>query len=205
MHRTTRLLSPILTFVLLALAVPGWAQDKVLRFVQNGNLTILDPIWTTAYVTRNHGYLIYDTLFARDENNIVKPQMVDSYEVSADKTVWTFKLRDGLEWHDGNPVTSADCIPSIRRWGARDAMGMKLMSFVKELTAIDARTFQMVLKEPYGLVLELAGQAVRNAGFHDAQGGRRNRSPQTDRQPNRLWTLHLPKERVKGGRKARLR
>ena len=81
------------------------AQGKVLRFVQNGNLTILDPIWTTAYVTRDHGYMIYDTLFASDENNAVKPQMVDKYEVSADKTLWTFTLRDGLEWHDGKPVT----------------------------------------------------------------------------------------------------
>ena len=91
---------------------PALAQGKVLKFVQNGNLTILDPIWTTAYVTRNHGYFIYDTLCASDENNAVKPQMVDKYEVSPDKTVWTFTLRDGLEWHDGKPVTSEDCIAS---------------------------------------------------------------------------------------------
>src|SRR6185437_9725208 len=94
----------------VALAVlatgPALAQGKVLKFVQNGNLTILDPIWTTAYVTRNHGYFVYDTLFASDEQNAVKPQMVDKYEVSADKTLWTFTLRDGLEWHDGTPVTS---------------------------------------------------------------------------------------------------
>ena len=140
--------------------VPGsaLAQGKVLKFVQNGNLTILDPIWTTAYVTRNHGYLIYDTLFASDENNAVKPQMVDKYEVSPDKTVWTFTLRDGLEWHDGKPVTSEDCIASIQRWGKRDAMGLKLMDFVKEFKAVDAKTFQMVLKEPYGLVLDSLGK-----------------------------------------------
>ena len=77
-------------------AGPALAQGKVLRFVQNGNLTILDPIQTTAYVTRNHGYLIYDTLFAMDEKFEVKPQMVDKYEVSPDKTVWTFTLRYGL-------------------------------------------------------------------------------------------------------------
>ena len=123
------------------LARPACAQGKVLQFVQNGNLTILDPIWTTAYVTRNHGYMIYDTLFATDESNAVKPQMVDKYEVSADKTVWTFTLRDGLEWHDGKPVTSEDCIASIKRWGARDAMGQKLMDFVKEFKAVDAKTF----------------------------------------------------------------
>jgi ABC-type transport system substrate-binding protein len=96
------------------------ADGKVLRFVQNGNMTILDPIWTTAYVTRTHGYFIYDTLFSMDANNEVKPQMVDKYEVSADKTLWTFTLRDGLAWHDGSPVTAEDCIPSIRSaWKTR--------------------------------------------------------------------------------------
>ena len=89
----------------LLAAVPAMAQGKVLRFVQNGNLTILDPIWTTAYVTRDHGYMIYDTLFSTDANNAVQPQMVDKYEVSSDKLLWTFSLRDGLEWHDGKPVT----------------------------------------------------------------------------------------------------
>ena len=96
---------------------PPWRQGKkLLRFVQNGNLTILDPIWTTAYVTRDHGYMIYDTLFSTDEKNAVKPQMVDKYEVSPDKTLWTFTLRDGLEWHDGQPVTAEDCVASLKRW-----------------------------------------------------------------------------------------
>ena len=143
--------------------------------MQNGNLTILDPIWTTAYVTRNHGYFIYDTLFASDENNAVKPQMVDKYEVSADKTVWTFTLRDGLEWHDGKPVTSEDCIASIKRWGKRDAMGHKLMDFVKEFKAVDAKTFQMILKEPYGLVLDSLGKPSSQRALHDAQARRRDR------------------------------
>src|SRR3984893_4139801 len=149
----------------LAASGPAWAQSKVLKFVQNGNLTILDPIWTTAYVTRNHGYFIYDTLFASDENNAVKPQMVDKYDVSADKTVWTFTLRDGLEWHDGTPVTSEDCIASIKRWGARDAMGLKLMDFVKDFKAVDAKTFQIMLKEPYGLVLDSLGKPSSNVPF----------------------------------------
>src|SRR5215475_4372796 len=85
----------------LLAAAPASSQGKVLKYVQNGNLTILDPIWTTAYVTRDHGYMIYDTLFATDENNAVKPQMVDKWEVSPDTLTWTFSLRDGLEWHDG--------------------------------------------------------------------------------------------------------
>src|SRR5262249_11409849 len=157
--------SAIFAGAMMAAAPPVLAQGKVLKFVQNGNLTILDPIWTTAYVTRNHGYLIYDTLFAMDENNVVKPQMVDKYEVSPDKTVWTFTLRDGLEWHDGKPVTSEDCIASIQRWGKRDTMGIKLMDFVKEYKAVDAKTFQIVLKEPYGLVLDSLGKPSSNVPF----------------------------------------
>ncbi len=160
-----RTLAAIAAGAALAAAGPVLAQGKVLRFVQNGNLTILDPIWTTAYVTRNHGYLIYDTLFASDESNAVKPQMVDKYEVSPDKLTWTFTLRDGLEWHDGKPVTSEDCISSIQRWGKRDTMGIKFMDFIKEYKAVDAKTFQIVLKEPYGLVLDSLGKPSSNVPF----------------------------------------
>lgn len=160
-----RTLAAMVAGAILSSAGPVLAQGKVVKFVQNGNLTILDPIWTTAYVTRNHGYFVYDTLFASDENNAIKPQMVDKYEVSADKTVWTFTLRDGLEWHDGKPVTSEDCIASIKRWGARDSMGQKLMDFVKEFKEVDPKTFQMVLKEPYGLVLDSLGKPSSQVPF----------------------------------------
>jgi peptide/nickel transport system substrate-binding protein len=80
----------------------------------------------------------------------------------ADKLTWTFTLRDGLEWHDGQPVTGADCVASIKRWGAKDSMGQKLMSVVAELSAPDAKTIKMVLKEPYGLVLDSLGKAASN-------------------------------------------
>jgi len=149
----------------LAPRVAGADDKKTLRFVQNGNLTILDPIWTTAYVTRDHGYMIYDTLFATDENNAVKPQMVDSHEVSADKLTWTFTLRGGLEWHDGKPVTAEDCVASLKRWGARDPMGQKLMDFVAELKATNDKTFALKLKEPYGLVLDTLGKPSSNVPF----------------------------------------
>ena len=125
MKMMRRTLAALAAGAVLASAGSALAQNKVLRFVQNGNLTILDPIWTTAYVTRNHGYLIYDTLFASDENNAVKPQMVDKHEVSPDKLTWTFTLRDGLEWHDGKPVTSEDCQTEgdhRGRPGARDGI-----------------------------------------------------------------------------------
>src|SRR5687767_11559209 len=81
------------------------AQQKVLRITPHSNLTILDPIWTTAYMSRNHGYMIYDTLFAMDEKSVVRPQMLERYTISPDKKTWTFTLRDGLLFHDNRPVT----------------------------------------------------------------------------------------------------
>src|SRR5262252_5034595 len=126
--------------------LPGPASaQKTLRAVMHSDLKILDPIWTTAYIVRNHGYMIYDTLFATDENSEVKPQMVDKYEVSADQLTHTFTLRDGLLWHDGQPVTSEDCIASIKRWAAKDSTGQKLMTFVSGIEAMDAKTFVIKL------------------------------------------------------------
>src|ERR1700746_1546780 len=92
-------------------------ERQTLRFVAQADLKILDPIWTTAYITRNHGYLVYDTLFGTDEQFGVKPQMVDRTTVSPDGMKYTFTLRDGLRWHDGEPVVSEDCVESLRRGG----------------------------------------------------------------------------------------
>src|SRR5260370_15332993 len=149
-----RTLQALACLTLLA-AAPAGAQT--LKMVAHSDLKVLDPIWTTAFITRNHGYLIYDTLFAKDEQLRIRPQMVDKYDVSPDKLTWTFTLRDGLEWHDGLPVTSEDCIASLKRWGARDALGQQLMASVVELKAVDAKTFTMVLKQPFGLVLDALG------------------------------------------------
>ena len=89
------------------LAAPAMAQTT-LRLVPHSDLKVLDPIWTTAFITRNHGYMIYDVLFAKDANGDIQPQMVDKYEVSPDKLTYTFTLRDGLAWHDGKPVTAEE-------------------------------------------------------------------------------------------------
>ncbi|HVY44090.1 MAG TPA: ABC transporter substrate-binding protein [Hyphomicrobiaceae bacterium] len=139
--------------------------QKTLRFVPHSDLKILDPIWTTAYVTRNHGYMVYDTLFGMDEKGEIKPQMVDKYETSADQKVWTLTLRDGLLWHDGAPVTAEDCIASIKRWAAKDSMGQKLMSFVDSISAKDAKTIVINLKSPTGLVLSALGKPSSNVPF----------------------------------------
>ena len=97
------------------------AQDKVLRVVPHADLKNHDPIWTTAYITRNHGYMVYDTLFSLDADFEPQPQMVGSHTVSDDGLTYTFTLRDGLSWHDGAPVTAADCVSSIKRWASATA------------------------------------------------------------------------------------
>jgi peptide/nickel transport system substrate-binding protein len=148
----------------LMTATPA-AAETTLRVVMHSDLKIVDPIWTTAYITRNHGYMIYDTLFAMDEKLNVTPQMVDTWKVSDDKLTYTFTLRDGLKWHDGAPVTAEDCIASVKRWGSKDSMGQKLMSFVAEMKAVDDKTFTMQLKEPYGLVLLSLAKPSSNVPF----------------------------------------
>jgi len=148
------------------LAFAGAARaETVLRVSLHSDLKIVDPIWTTALISTHHGNMIYDTLFALDDKLQVRPQMVDKWDVSADKLTWTFVLRDGLEWHDGKPVTAEDCVASIKRWAAKDSMGQKLMSVVAELSSPDAKTIKMVLKEPYGLVLDSLGKASANVPF----------------------------------------
>ncbi|MEE3021655.1 MAG: ABC transporter substrate-binding protein, partial [SAR324 cluster bacterium] len=86
------------------------SAETVLKVIPHADLKNIDPIWTTAYITRNHGYMVYDTLFAMDANLKPQPQMVDSWDVSGDKLTWTFTLRSGLKWHDGADVTAADCV-----------------------------------------------------------------------------------------------
>jgi len=124
-----------------------------LKATMANDLKYVDPFWTTAYVTRNHGYMIYDTLFALDANLQPQPQMVETWQVSPDGLTYTFTLRPGLKWHDGAPVRAADCVASLKRWGKRDGMGQALLEATKALEVVDERTFTLTLQEPYGLVL----------------------------------------------------
>jgi peptide/nickel transport system substrate-binding protein len=152
------------------LAGPALAQaqadpKKTIKAVMHAPLRITDPIITTAYIIRNHGYMIYDTLFAMDANQKIQPQMVGKVETSADGLTWTFTLRDGLKWHDGQPVTSDDVIASIARWSKNDTMGQTLAAATKEWKKIDDKTFQLVLSQPYGLVLDALGKPSSNTPF----------------------------------------
>ncbi len=155
----------VLAVVLLAAACAASGQDKVLRVVPHSNLNILDPIWTTQYMARNHGYMVYDTLFGTDEKNRIQPQMVERWSESPDHRLWTFVLRSGLEFHDGKPVTGEDVIASLARWGKRDAMGQKLMSFVERMDSPAPSTFRIFLREACGFVLEALGKPSSNVPF----------------------------------------
>jgi peptide/nickel transport system substrate-binding protein len=152
---------------LAAAPVRVHAQKRggVLRFVPHADLKILDPIWTTAYITRNHGYMIFDTLFALDANLKLQPQMVDRWTVSKDHMKYVFTLRDGLKFHDGQPVTAEDCVTSIKRWGARDAVGRLMMASIAKFQPTDKKTFVLELEKPFGLVLEALGKPSASPSF----------------------------------------
>ncbi len=166
MKLVRRTLLSLVATAVTALATPmALAQGTVLRVVPHSNLAILDPIWTTAYMSRNHGYMIYDTLFGTDENAKIKPQMVESYTVSQDNRLWTFKLRKGLEFHDGKPVTPDDVIASLQRWGKRDAMGGALFQFVQRMDSPAPDTFRIFLGEACGFLLEALGKPSSNVPF----------------------------------------
>ena len=130
------------------------ADTKTLRFIPQSDVQVLDPIWTTAYVTRNHGYMVFDTLFAIDSKFNPHPQMVDGFEVSSDKLNYTFVLRNGLKFHDLQPVRGADCIASIKRWMARDALGQTLATVITDMRGGDDKNFSIHLKEPFPLLID---------------------------------------------------
>jgi peptide/nickel transport system substrate-binding protein len=141
------------------------ADTKTLRFIAQSDLRVLDPIWTTAYITRNHGYMVFDTLFAIDAEFAPHPQMVGDYSVSPDKLIYQFKLRDGLGFHDGSPVRGSDCVASVKRWMARDGHGQALATVLDEIKPDGDRGFTIKLKEPFSLLLDGIGKVSSLALF----------------------------------------
>ena len=144
------------TAALLPLAAPALAQNRraeTLRFVPQSNLTTLDPILTTAGITLNHGYAVFDTLYGTDQNFQPVPQMADGHEVSDDGRTWLIHLRDGLRFHDGTPVLAADCAASLQRWTRRDTFGQTVGAAVETWDAKDDRTLRVRLKRPFPRLL----------------------------------------------------
>ncbi len=144
----------VLTAALAAASPAAMAQGKTFRMVAHADVKILDPSFTTAYITRNFGYMVYDTLFGQDDKGVPKPQMVDKYTTSKDGKQWSFTLRPGLKFSDGNAVTAADAVASLQRWGGRDSLGRAMGAAGAEWKVVDAKSFTLTLKEPFGLVLE---------------------------------------------------
>jgi peptide/nickel transport system substrate-binding protein len=142
------------------LAAPAIAQAaaKTLRFVPQANLANFDPIWGTQYVVRNASVLVWDTLYGVDSNLMPQRQMVESEETSDDGLTWTFKLRSGLKFHDGEPVRAKDAVASLTRWSARDSMGVMIKAIQQDLVAVDDRTFKWVLKKPFPKMLLALGK-----------------------------------------------
>jgi peptide/nickel transport system substrate-binding protein len=140
----------------VVLTQPAVAAGKTITAVMHADLRT-PGMQTTAYIVRDFGYMVYDTLLAEDANFKIQPQMAE-WKISDDKLTYTFTLRDGLKWHDGTPVTAEDCVASLKRWGKADGMGQKLMDFTASIEATDPKTITLKLKEPYGLVLESIGK-----------------------------------------------
>jgi peptide/nickel transport system substrate-binding protein len=138
-----------------ALAAPAIGKGAAvapLKFIPQSDLTILDPIVNTVYTVRNHGYLVFDTLFGMDSDTKIQPQMVEGFSVEDDGKLWKLKLRDGLLWHDGEKVLARDCVASIARWSVRDGVGSLLKARTDEMSAPDDRTIQIRLKQPFALL-----------------------------------------------------
>jgi peptide/nickel transport system substrate-binding protein len=148
------------------LAAPAVAQGAlVLKFVPQANLANFDPIWGTQYVVRNASQLVWDTLYGVDDKLQPQRQMVEGEEVSSDGLTWTFKLRPGLKFHDGEPVLAKDVVASLTRWSARDPMGLMIKAIQKELVAVDDKTIKWVLSRPYPKMLLALGKAGTPVAF----------------------------------------
>ena len=142
-----------------ALATPAIAQPaRLLKFVPHADLTIVDPYWTTAYITRNHAMMVYDTLYGTDAAFNVTPQMVAGHRIEDDGKTWIMTLREGLKFHDNTPVLARDCVASIQRWTLRDNFGQTVAAVIDELTAIDDRSFRFRLKRPFPLLTAALGK-----------------------------------------------
>ncbi len=136
----------------LILAAPHIASaqaSKALKFVPQADLAVLDPVYATAYVTRNHAFLVFDTLYGLDEQYRPQPQMVEGHVIEDDGKLWRLTLRENLRFHDGTPVLARDAVASIRRWASRDAFGASLLAVTDELSAPSDREIRIQLKKPF--------------------------------------------------------
>jgi peptide/nickel transport system substrate-binding protein len=141
-------------------AISQRAAARTLRLVPHADLANFDPVWSPAYIARNAALLVWDMLYGIDNTLTPRRQMVEAEEVSADGLTWTFRLRPGLRFHDGDPIRASDAVASINRWAARDQMGQMIKAIENGLVAIDDRTFRWALKKPYPKMLLALGKTA---------------------------------------------
>ena len=153
------------TFAPATFAIAQSDRARTLNFVPQANLTLLDPIFTTALVTINHGWAIYDTLFGANTAQQVKPQMADGHTVSDDGRTYDIKLRDGLKFHDNEPVRAQDCAPSLIRWAARETIGQTVWKFVESCAAADDRTIRIKLTQKLPIFIDAIGKGGASVPF----------------------------------------
>ncbi|MFC3124487.1 ABC transporter substrate-binding protein [Pseudoroseomonas globiformis] len=146
-----------------AIAQP--ARERVLRLVPQANLTSLDPVWTTANITRNHAYMIHDTLYGMDGNFTPHPQLAEGMLEEDEGRSVTVTLRDGPRFHDGEKVRAQDAVPSLQRWMKRSPMGQKLAMFVDELVVLDDRRFRFRLKQRFPMLKAALAQVSNSPPF----------------------------------------
>jgi peptide/nickel transport system substrate-binding protein len=139
-------------------AISQRASARVLRLVPHADVANFDPIWSPAYIARNAGLLVWDTLYGVDAKLQPQRQMIEAEQVSPDELTWTFRLRPGLKFHDGEPVLARDVVASINRWAAREPMGQRIKAIENELIVVDDRTFRWALKKPFPKMLLALGK-----------------------------------------------
>src|SRR5215467_6377389 len=146
-------------------AISQRAAARTVRMVPHADLANFDPIWTSVYIARNAGMLVWDTLYGVDAKLKIQRQMVEAEEVSSDGLTWTFRLRSGLKFHDGEPVLAGDAVASINRWAVRDTLGQTIKAIENELVVVDDRTFRWALKKPYPKMLLALGKITTPCCF----------------------------------------
>lgn len=154
MKRRVFMATGMATGAATTLAAPGIARaaTSTLKFTPQADVASLDPVWTTADVTRNYSLAVYDTLYGNDANFFPQPQMAAGHTVSSDQLTWTITLRDGLKFHDNTPVVAADCAASLKRWVQVDPFGLTMGSYVDSFSAANDKTLVIKLKTPFSLI-----------------------------------------------------
>ncbi len=158
----------VLTAAAMAAAPAVHAQssrEKTLKLIPLTALYSLDTVFNTSLVTTNHGWAVYDTLFGLNDKRQVAPQMAEGHTLSDDSRVYTIKLREGLKFHNGEPVRARDCLQSLKRWAGKETFGQTIAQFIDDWSAPDDRTLKIALSRPVPMLLEALARGSASVPF----------------------------------------